>query len=276
MPNPSTKEFPLRHKFAYDFSLLGESTVNNFATMLPLVVADQAKTEALAQAVQVNPVNDTYEGIISSPNCFMNSRINKIKITEYHRMKPAADPIDCLFHKALITWGLGDHAILDPQGNTILSKLKFTKAADTIHPTFNAVNMQNGSDTSSEQDGLTGDAELEGVTIRPVDLFNERQGSLGAKIKKMMIGPMRQKLLKDFPIYRSRWYNLPGSTKRMNAFTGCFMYLGFDAAKTGDPSAPEPYFSSLFLSETTVDEALTNHHYLLEFNEYNDSFDHNA
>ena len=72
-----TKEFGLKHRFFYDFSLEQlEATPADYATMVPLLFADQAKTEALAQGVQVNRANDNYEGVVNTPACYMNSRVS--------------------------------------------------------------------------------------------------------------------------------------------------------------------------------------------------------
>ncbi len=276
MPNPRTKEFGLRHRFAVNYQLKEyETTPNSFATLIPLFNADQAKTEVIAQAVQVNPVNDTYEGVVETNSLFMNSRVNFIKLTESYKVPEALDVPDVLFHKSIITWGLGDHAILDPQGNTILSKLKFTKAADTIHPTWTNVDMVGGSDLPAEVDGLTADQEIEGVDLRPDDIRDIMQGSLGAKISKMVDGPFINRSHKDFPYFREDWYRVPGRVKRANAFTGCFMYTGLNDSHAGAGTV-ENWFSPHINAELTIDEATLFAGLLIEFNEYNDSFDQSA
>jgi len=277
MPNPPTKEFPLRHAFAMDFTLQEfEASPANFATIIPLFFADQAKTEALAQAVQVNRANDNYDGIKNSPACFMNSRVNMIKITEYCMVPAANDIPDAMYHKAIITWGLGDHLIEDPSGVSLLTKLKFTKAADTIHPTWTNVNIEDGGWYHADVDGLTANQEAEAVSLRPDVIQDERDGSLGPKIRSMVIGPFLNRVHKDYPYYSSRWFQIPGRTKRMNAFTGCFLYVGLNAAKVNAPSAVSQNFSPHFEGDLTTDERSLAFHYLIEFNEYHDSFDISA
>ncbi len=270
------KEFALRHRFAYDFSLKAETSAANHSTYLPLNFADQAKTESIAQAVQVNRQNDSYEGIVSTPACFMNSRVNNVKITEYTRVIAASDIPDIMISKALVTFGMSDHQIIDPAGNTILSALGFEKAADTLNPSYNATKLAQAGFCHADQDGLTTTQVLEGVTLRPQTLMDTRDGSLGPKIRKMMIGPTYNRLTKDFPWFNSDWYKLPSSGKRMLAFTGCFLYLGMETPKDETPSAQESNFADHFASETTVDENLTSSHFLIEYNEYNDSFDQSA
>ncbi len=277
MPNPRTKEFPLRHKFAMDFTLQEfETSAADFATMIPLFVADQAKTEALAQAVQTNRANDAYEGIVNTPHCFMNSRVNKIKITEYVSIPPSVDLPDAIYSKAVISWGLGDSDIKDPQGNTLLGKLKFTKAADSIHPTYNGTDLLDGGFFNADVDGLTTNGHIEQIALSPSTLRDQRESSLGPKIRKMVIGPMMSRVHKDFPYFRERWYDVPGSVKRMNSFTGCFLYVGMNTVKSAAASAIEVQFSPHFDAELTIDEDSLSFHYLIEYNEYHDSFDYSA
>jgi hypothetical protein len=212
LPNPPTKEFPLRHKFAYDFTLKEyQTTPDDYATILPLWFADQSKTEALAQDVQVNRSNDNYEGIVKTPAVYMNSRVNMIKITEYVTVPPELDVPDMLYHKSLITIGMGDADVQDPQGNTLLSKLKFSKAADTIHPTWSGNKLEHGGYAHADVDGLTSTQQLETVVLAPETLINEKDGSLGPKIRKMVAGPFLNRVHKDFPYYDDRWYNTPSA-----------------------------------------------------------------
>ncbi len=274
MPNPPTKEFGLRHKFGISFSLQEfETTPADFGTMIPLWIADQAKTEALAQAVQVNRVNDTYEGVVATPNVFMNSRVNMIHVTEYASVAPVADLPDMFYEKAVITWGMGDADVVAPNGTTLLATLFFEKAADTLNPIYNGVNILNGGFLSSEVDGLTGDGELEQVAVSPTSLRAAKDGVLGPKVRSMVQGPFRSRLHKDFPFYRDRWYDSPPAAKRANAFTGCWLYVGTNVAKDETPTAVQNQFAAHFEGELTIDETTTNHHFMIEFNEYNDSFD---
>lgn len=277
MPNPPTKEFPLRHKFGMRFSLQEfETTPADFATIIPMFFADQAKTEALAQAVQVNPVADNYEDLVSTPACFMNSRVNMIKITQYAYVPVAQDMPDMLYHKAIITWGLGDHAIQDPAGTFLRTKLLFTKEADTMAPNYNGVKMLNGGFFHADVDGLTSTQEIEQVPLTPDALDAHRRGTLGAKIRKMVIGPFINRVHKDFPYYDSRWYSVPGATKRMNAFTGCYFYTGINATAAKAATVAVDRLTTHFDEDVTVDEESLSCHYVFEFNEYNDSFDIHA
>ncbi len=277
MPNPRTKEFPLRHRHSYDFTLQEfETSATHFATYLPLFVADQAKTEAVAQGIQVNPSADGHAGEIKSPNCFMNSRINKVRITEYAMIPTAADVPDNIYWKAIVSWGLGDYQVKDPSGVTLLSKLKFEQSADTINPDYTGVNCENGSIGSAEQDGLTSDAELEDVALTPASLKSEHNLSLGAKINAMVDGPYANRVHKDYPYFRDSWYAVPGRVKRMNAFTGCFLYVGIETAADETPAAQAVRFTPHFQSDLTIDENSINLHYVVHFNEYNDSFDQSA
>lgn len=274
MPNPMTKQFPLRHKFAYAFSLQQqEVTPSDFGTILPLFMADQAKTEAIAQGIQVNPVNDNYESIVNTPACFMNSRVNKLKVTEFVSIDNAWDSPHAMYEQAVISLGLGDYQIKDPQGNLLITKLGIVQSGDLIRPSYNGTDILNGSFVSPDIDGLTTDQHLEIVAKRPSALRDERNGSLGGVVRGKLAGPGLVRLHKDFPRYRSAWYNNPKHIKRMNAFTGCFLYVGMNAPHTAAASAAENFMATTFDNENTNDEPTTNHHYLIEFNEWNDSFD---
>ncbi len=278
MPNPRTKEFPLRHSFGMHFQLLEEDAgAVDFATTLPMIVADQAKTESVAQDVQVNPANDAFGGFTRSPNCFMNSRINNIKITEYVMIPAATDVPDMLYNKAIISWGLGDHAVVDPVGLTLLAELGFEKNADTIGPLYTDVDLTVATLLDAEVDGLDTTQKLENVALEPHVLRLNRNRKLGPKVRKLCIGPFINRVHKDFPFYSSRWYQVPGNTKRMNAFTGCFMYLGLNKSiASGATNIAAEAVLPHFTSDTTVDEPSLSFHYLFEYNEYNDSFDSHA
>ncbi len=277
MPNPRTKEFPLRHKYGVHFSLQEfEATHLDDATMVPMITADQAKTEAIAQAVQVNPVSDTYEGIVISPNCFMNSRVNKIKISEYYTIPNASDVADLLYHKAVISVGLGDADVVDPSGGTILTQLRLQKNADTISANYTGTDLLNASFLPAECDGLTSTQELESIAHNPSNARNARNDTLGAKVRAMQMGPIPSRVHRDFPYVRSRWYDVPSRVKRMNAFCGCFLYLGLEEAVPVAGGSVINTWGSHFESELTTDEASLNCHLLFEFNEYNDSFDQTA
>ncbi len=250
-----------------------ETTHIDDATILPLFAADQAKTEAVAQAVQVNPNNDGFQDVVSTPNCHMNSRINKIKITEYCYIPAAVDVPDMIYSKAIFSWGLGDSDIVAADGSTILATAVFQKNADTISPNYSGTNLLNAGFMHTEQDGLTADGELETVPLTPIQIRDMRHGELGPKLRKMIIGPYTNRVHKDFPYYSSRWYTVPGSVKRMNAFTGCFLYVGMNETTTKAATGAVNMMTYHFDGDLTIDEESLSLHYLIEYNEYNDSFD---
>ncbi len=278
MPNPMTKQFGLKHRFAYDFSLIPESAADLYATTIPLFFADSAKNEAAAQAVQVNRANDAYEGVVTTPACYMNSRVNNVKITEYINVPAAYDSPDSLFFKAVFSFNFSDVDIKDPAGSTLIGKIFFEKAADTLHPAWDAgaVKITNGSFVHTDVDGLTSTQELEEVPVRPYTLRQEREGTLGPAVRKVMIGPILNRVHKDFPYFRERWYPVPGNVKRMNSFAGCFLYYGVNDVKTAVATAEEPWMGSAFDSELTIEEPSVHIHGAVEFNEYHDSFDQSA
>ncbi len=278
MPNPPTKEFPLRHRFGVHFNLQEyETSAANYRTGFPLFFADQAKTEALAQAVQVNPANDNYEGIKNSGACFMNSRINKIKISEYVYIPKNYDVPDMIYHKTIVSWGLGDYSIKDPVGGTLLTALGFTQSADTLQPTYTAQDLESGNLQPADHDGLDTTQQLETTVTIPESLRNALHGKMGAKARAMCIGPFPNRVHKEFPFFSNRWYDVPGRTKRMNAFTGCYLFVAVELALGGGASAADTDRLMIhFQDELTIDEDALSCHYILEFNEYNDSFDNHA
>ncbi len=279
MPNPRTKEFPLRHKFGISFTLQEyETSAVNYATIIPFFFADQAKTDALAQNVEVNPNNDNYVGTVSDAGLYMNSRVNKIKITEYCMVPTVADVPDVLYAKAIISWGMGDADIKDVAAVTLLSKLGFQLNADTISADYSGTDMDNAGLLPPDCDGLTTTLILETIDGKTIEsLINQRTGTLGPKVKAMMIGPFLNRVHKDFPYFSERWYSVPGRVKRALANTGCFMYVGVNIAKDDSaPAAVENWPAAHFRSDLTIDEESLNCHYLIEFNEYNDAFSQSA
>ena len=277
MPNPQTKEFPLRHKFAYDFALREyETSYDDHSVCLPLWMADQAKDEATAMDVQVNRQNDNYEGLVNTPAIYMNSRVNMLKLTEYYYVDKDYDLPDVLFQKSLITFGLGDSDKKDPQGNTILTALGFTKAADTIHPTWTGTKLASGSFCHADVDGLTTNQQLEQHGVSAQTLDDNKDGSLGPLVQKMVAGPAFTRVHKDFPYFRAQWYDTPSSAKRANAFTGCFLHCGLNTVADSTPTLQNTAFRPHFDTDLTIDEDAINCHILVEFNEYNDAFDQSA
>lgn len=279
MPNPRTKEFPLRHKHAMRFSLQEfEATHLNDATLVTMYFADQAKTEAIAQDVQVNRAADGYAGVTNTPACFMNSRVNNIKITEYVYVPAAVNVPDILFHKAVITLGLGDVDIISASGaNTLLDFFRMQKNADMVSPNYTGTKLENAGFVAGDaDDGLTGTDELESIANTPDQLRNARDGLLGPKVRKLMIGPFINRVHKDFPYFRESWYKTPSVARRMNAFCGCWLYYGMNETTPKAAAAQINRFTSHFDEDLTAEEESISVHLMFEFNEYNDSFDQNA
>ncbi len=278
MPNPRTKEFGLRHRVGFHFAIQEfEASHIHHATMLPLFVADQAKTEALAQAVQVHPANDTFENVVNTPMCFMNSRVNRVRVSEYVMVSPAIDVPDNLYQKAIFSWGLGDSDVVAADGTTLVATLKFTKGADHLLPTYVAgADLEHANLVHADIDTLDTSQTLEGIDLTPSEIYDAKHGELGPKIRAMVDGPFINRVHKDFPAWRDKWYRVPGRVKRMNAFTGCYLYVGMNpsipdgAANTGvDRIIPH------FDDDLTIEEESLQCHFLIEFIEYNDSFDQN-
>ncbi len=279
MPNPRTKEFSLKHRIGYHFSLQEhEASHVHHSTMLPLFVADQAKTETLAQDLQVHPANDLFEGIVNTPMCFMNSRINKVRIAEYCMIPPPIDVPDAIYWKAVLSFGLGDVDILAADGTSLISILGFTKLADNILPTYVAgTDMEHANLLHADVDNLDTTQSLEGVALQPSQLFDARYGELGPKIRSMVDGPFINRVHKDYPYWVDRWYNVPGRVKRMNAFSGCFLYVGLNPTMAdAATAASSDRIVSHFDDDLTIEEESLNCHLVVEYNEYNDSFDQSA
>ncbi len=118
---------------------------------------------------------------------------------------------------------------------------------------------------------------IENVAMKPTTLRKVRYGGMGPKIRSMVIGPYLNRVHKDYPYYNSRWFSVPGSVKRMNAFTGCFLYVAVQKTVTDAASAvSSDQFNPHWSSDSTIDEPALSFHYLVEYNEYNDSFDQHA
>ncbi len=275
MPNPRLKEFPLKHVFPVHFCLqeFESSHVHN-STLIPLWCADQAKTDVLAQAVQVNPNNDSFEDVVNTPMCFMNSRVNKIRIQEYCRVATGTDLPDQIYHKALFTFGLGDADTVAADGTTILSLLAMTKQADNLLPTYVAgTDLEHASLMHADVDTLDTSQSLEGVGLNEHVLKGRMHGELGPKIRKIVMGPYVNRVHKDYPYYSDRWYNAPPAARRMGPFTGCYLYVAMNPSTPDGAVSTLEGFSAHFDDELTIEEEDLMFHYRIEFNEYNDAFD---
>jgi len=276
LPNPQLKQFPLRHKFGYNFTLQEfESTHNHTATILPLIVADQGRDDLVAEVVQVHPANDTFEGVVNTPACHMNARINNLKISEYVSIPKDIDEPDNIYYKAIMSLGLGDSDVVAADGTTILSKLALTKGADNIMPTYVAASdLEHSSLVHADIDTLDTSQLLEGVALLPSALRQHLVHELGPKMSAIVQGPYINRVHKDFPYFREAWYKVPPRVKRMNAFSGCFLYVGLnESIVDGLVNTAADKLSPHFDDRLTIEEESLDFHYLIEYNEWHDAFD---
>lgn len=270
------KEHAQRHKFGAHFTLQEfETTHLHDATVIPLVVADQGRGEAAAELIQVNPQNDTFEDTVATPACHMNSRVNKVKISEYYSIPADIDEPDMMYAKAIIALGLGDSDVVSVDGTTLISKLKMTKGADNVMPEYVAASdLENANLAPADVDTLDTTQSWEAVSLNAKQLLNHRYGELGAKVRSMVAGPKWSRVHKDYPYYMSRWYDMPPQCRRMNAFSGCYLWIGLnESLVSGAAAAASDFFTTHFDDRLTIDEESLDCHLLIEFNEYNDAFD---
>ncbi len=276
MPNKPLKEYPQRHKFAAHFSLQEfEASHTHFATLIPMIVADQGRGEAAAELIQVNPSNDTFEDTVATPACHMNSRVNKVKVSEYYTIPKEIDEPDLVYYKAVITFGLGDADVVAADGTTLLSILSFTKGADNLMPAYTAgADLENANLAPADVDTLDTTQSWEGIPITPEQMWINRKGELGPKISSMVAGPSLSRVHKDYPYLRSQWYDTPPSVRRMNAFCGCYLYVAVNTSlASGAAQAASDNFATHFDDRLTIEEESMDCHIAIEFNEYNDAFD---
>ncbi len=276
MPNPRTREYPLRHTFGYHFNLQEfESTHTHDNTILPLMFADQAKTEALADAVQVHPLNDTFETTVQDPACFMNSRVNNIRIQEYCSIPKEIDEPDMLYYKGILSYGIGDADVVSADGTTLNSILRMTKGADKILPTYIAgADLEHASLVAASVDTLDTTQSLEGTDLTPTTVELAKHLELGAKVRAMFEGPFTNRVHKDYPYFRDAWYKTPSRTRRMNSFCGCFLYVAvMPSIQDALPAGSTMNFGNHFDDRLTIEEESVDFHYVIHFNEYNDNFD---
>lgn len=276
MPNPQLKPFPLRHKFGYHFSLQEfEASHIHLATILPLIVADQGRPDTVAEAVQVHPANDSFEGTVQTPACHMNARINNIKISEYCSIPKEIDEPDALYQKAIMSFGLGDVDVVAADGTTLVAKLKMTKGADNMMPTYTAgADLEHANLVHTDIDTLDTTQTIEGVQLQPSDLTNFKIGELGPKVSAIVQGPFINRVHRDFPYWREAWYKVPGRVRRMNAFSGCYLYVGMNVSiADGVAATSADSMIAHFDDRLTIEEESLDFHYLIEYNEYHDFFD---
>ncbi len=275
MPNPPTKDYPLRHQAGYHFQLLEEDTgVTDFATIIPFFFADQAKDEDAAESIHVHPLNDDF-ATTGNAGLHMNSRVNNIHIAQYIMVPAAYDVPDMLCNMMNIAWGIDDHATVAADGTTLLANIKFQKNADTISPDYTGTDLPLTNVWPSDCDGLTSDTQGEPVALSPASLdFQRNLGEFHSKLRSMSSKMQVIRIHKDFPYYTDRWFKVPSRCRRANAFTGCFQYIGIntviaDGASAAASGAIIPHFDT----DSTIDEPALSVHTYIEFNEYNDAFD---
>ncbi len=276
MPNPRTKEYPLRHLCGYHFQLLEEDTgATDQGTMFPMFFADQAKDEDAAEAIHCHPLNDDFISVTDNAGLHMNSRVNNIHVREYIMIPPAYDVPDMLYNKMVVSWGLNDHSILDAAGATILTALGFQKNADTLSPNYSGVDLPLANLWPADCDGLTADTQGEAMNKSPANLrFAREHGNLSGKIKSMTSPVFTSRVHKDLPFYSDRWVKSPPNCRRAGAFTGCWLYVGINKViADGATQSTSIIFSPHFDTDSTIDEPALSCHYTVEFNEYNDAFD---
>ncbi len=204
----------------------------------------------------------------------MNSRVNKIKITEYYSIPKEIDEPDLLYHKAIMTFGLGDADVVAADGTTLVSILKLTKGADNLMPTYvSAADLEHANLAHADVDTLNGAQTWEGTALTAFALRNARKGELGAKVSSMVMGPRTNRVHKDFPYYRAQWYDVPPATRRMNAFCGCYFWIGLGTSIADGLAANVPDIITHFDDRLTIEEESMDCHLYIEFNEYNDAFD---
>jgi len=274
--NKPLKRFPLRHRFGFHFTLQEfESAHTHLATYLPLIVSDQGRREIDADVIQVNPSNDNFEAShVQTPACFMNSVVNKMKISEYCSIPPEIDMPDNIYWKALVTFGLGDIDVVATDGTTLAATLLFTKGADNIMPAYQAFDLEHANLMPADIDTLDTTQILESINMAPNTLRDNLGGELGPKIRKMVDGPYINRVHKDYPYFNEKWYNMPGQVKRMNQFVGCYLYVGMNSSMVdGATTAASNQLITHFDDRLTIEEESLDFHFLVEFNEWNDHFD---
>ncbi len=276
MPNPRTKEYPIRHLTGFHFQLLEEDTGDtDAATVLPLFFADQAKDEDAAEAIHTNPLNDDFISQSALSGIHMNSRVNNIHIREYVMIPAAYDVPDMLYNKMVISWGIDDVNKQDATGATILTNLGFQKNADNVSPNYTGTDLPLTNIWPADCEGLTTDTQGEPVTLQPANLIFSREQSNLSPLVRAMASPMgTSRVHKDYPYYSDRWYKSPARCRRANPFTGCFLYVGVNKVLAdGATQALSQFLRPHFDTDSTIDEPALSCHYTVEFNEYNDAFD---
>ncbi len=150
-----------------------------------------------------------------------------------------------------------------------------TKGADNLMPTYTAAaDLEHASLVHADIDTLDTSQLLEGVALTPADIRSHKHGELGPKIRALVQGPYINRVHKDFPYFREAWYNVPGRVRRMNSFTGCYLYVGVNASiPDGEVNTAADRFVPHFDDRITIEEESLDFHYLVEYSEWHDAFD---
>jgi len=205
----------------------------------------------------------------------MNARVNNIKISEYCSIPKEIDEPDLLYWKAIFSFGIGDVDVVAADGTTLISKLAFTKGADKLLPTYIAgSDLEHANLVHADIDTLDTSQLLEGYSLTPQAVKSHQGGELGPKVRALVDGPFINRVHKDFPYFREAWYKTPPRTRRMNAFCGCYLYVGLTQSLVdGASNAVAAALSPRFDDRLTIEEESADFHYLIEYNEFHDFFD---
>lgn len=277
-PSKLMKEqwFPRPHNFAVRYSHGLETAQNNTATIVPLIMYDEGL--GTPSDYESNPENANFV-TASEPNCYPNSRINRMTCQLEFRMTKDALETDKL-HYIKCAFMPITHSFIESY--TAIDELSQNEVQDIIetqtestdrqgYPLFNGVDMlepvTNSANLPTNVPGLTTDQGLEGVTFDPnyyygaIQYYTNRE-----KIKKVAHGLKWFVLTKDHPVKRIKVI-LRSRSKRMvpYSFTGVMTYI---------PPADNAY--QLIRATDTTNVGHVDVTCRAIFNEWNQDFNHKA
>ncbi len=269
-------EYPRPHEDTVHFAIGVESAIANEATIIPILNYDEGL--GVINTYKSNPQNAGFLEY-AGPNCYPTSTINSIfcemevslskealETDKVHALKFATMKI----HTAFLD---GSQAEDEVSGLDLFEILELqSETTDRqVFPLYNNVSMKTyktgALNLGADQDGLTTDLKIEGITFLPDDYYDcLHYYTNGHKLASMQSGLQWHTLTRQHPVKRLRFSQESG-TKYMNpyAFLGVMIYVPQNDMQT---------VSQYGKTGDTTDVGHFEVSFKYRFNEWNHEFNH--
>lgn len=270
------KWFPRPHDMGYGWSHGMETAVNNYYTMMPIVMQDEGLGAPISY--NANPEHASFAAV-GEPNCYPDSTVEDVITTLRFSLTKAALETDkihavrCMFMPVFAAFKEPYEATEDRTGATLSTVLELQKESTDrqAYPLFNGVKMTekftNSALLDSKVPGLTTTQVLEGITFSPGTYYNSIQyETIGGIVKKHSGGIKWFTLTRQRPVIEIRIKHR-SSVKRMNPYT-------FFGVITGVPKIDND--DQIPISTETTNVSHVHVDFRCRYSEWNQGFDMDA